>query len=188
MSRTFALSDAAQVIHQLTLSYGQPYGLSTAATEDLAKQWAKVLDDCRPADVLAVVEQHIKREKKWPTASKIRDDALKLEAATQRKSTSSYVDGEFCPMCHTRDLISVERVGKNYITGAEVRSHRFMPFHADNCPGLHDDDRKALRAAIDVGTPAWKNGKAPRPDSTTDRLTKHQQRESMSSPAAEVTT
>lgn len=160
--KTFALADAAKMVHELTLAYGQPYGLSTAATEDLAKQWAKVLDDCHPDHVRTVVEQWIKREKKWPTASRVRDDALKIAATQRVKSTP--VEGEFCPMCHTQDLIAV---GPH---------QRFMPYHADNCPGLHDDDRKALRTAIEADQPVWKGGKAPT-ESTPERLRKHQQRE-----------
>lgn len=162
MNRTLALPDAAKVIHELTLAYGQPYGLSVAATEDLAKQWAKVLDDCKPADVNTVVEQWIKREKKWPTASRIRDDSLKL-AAVQRKPESSFVEGEFCPRCHTRDLISVGT------------KQRFMPCHKLDCPGLHESDLTDLQAALEANTPIWRNGKPPKAEPTADRVRKHQE-------------
>jgi hypothetical protein len=146
--RTFSTLDASAVLHRLVLSYGQPYGLSSGALDDLAKEWARILDDCTPDDVNRSVDEYTKHEKKWPTASRIRDDALKI-AGTRRKTEPKYVDGEFCPMCHTHDLISV---GKR---------QRFMPFHADNCPGLHDSDRIELRAAIEAGTPVWHQGKPP---------------------------
>jgi hypothetical protein len=161
--RTFSSSDASAVLHRLVLSYGQPFGLSSGALEDLAKEWARILDDCTPADVNTAVDEYTKRNAKWPTASKIRDEALKL-AGTRRQAEPKFVDGEFCPMCHTHDLISV---GKH---------QRFMPFHAENCPGLHESDRTELRAAIEAGNYVWHNGKPEAQASTAARLATHQHR------------
>jgi hypothetical protein len=165
MNRTFALSDAAQVIREFTLSYGQPFGLSIAATDDLARQWAKILDDCTPADVQKAVDDWTRHKHKWPTASQIRDEALKISTTRNKPERSSYVDGEFCPSCHTRDLISV---GKH---------QRFMPLHTFACATLHESDLLELRAALEANTPVWRNGKAPQPKLTTvQRSAEAQQR------------
>jgi hypothetical protein len=162
--RTFSSSDASAVLHRLVLSYGQPYGLSSGALEDLAKEWARILDDCTPTDVNAAVDEYTKRNAKWPTAAKIRDEALKL-AGTRRKTEPKFVDGEFCPMCHTHDLISVGQ------------HQRFMPLHAETCPGLHERDHQAIRAAFEANAPIWHHGKPAGQESTPTRLAAHQQRE-----------
>jgi hypothetical protein len=176
MSRTFALADAAKVIHEFTLAYGQPYGLSSGATEELAKQWAKVLNDCDPRDVQVIVDRWLKANSKWPAASRIREDVFKLEGSRKQHATN-FVDGEFCPRCHTRELITVTRLTRNPYTGQDVRSQRSMPLHAMNCPGLHDDDRTDLRSAIDAGASVWRHGGSQEKPSTPERLARHQQRE-----------
>lgn len=55
----------------------------------------------------------------------------------------------FCMCCHTRDLI-------------EIHNGRLMPFHADNCPGLHESDRLDMQHALVTNRGIWRNGAEPK--------------------------
>jgi hypothetical protein len=144
-----SLDETRAILARLVLAFGQPFGLSAAAMAELSDLWHSKLRQCAVADVQTAVEDWIRKKKKWPVVSDIVDDAEKLERDRnlQRRETDKAAHaGEFCPRCHTKDLIVVGR------------TQRFMPLHAETCPCLHEADLLEIRAALEANAPIWRNG------------------------------
>lgn len=140
------LEQLRPLLLRLMLAFGQPFGFSGGASDDLLRTWLNVLEDCELRDVSAAVDQWIRTSKKWPAPAQIREDAFGLLRA--RKPHATQHTG-FCIRCNTPDLIS-------------LANGRFMPLHADNCPGLHESDRQDILHALSTHRDIWRNGAPPR--------------------------
>lgn len=134
--------DVRPLLARLMLAYGQRYGQTAETAGDLVATWARTLAECDPRDVAHAVDEWVRTQKRWPVPSEIRADAWAI-AGRRRPAPAS--DTTFCRRCHTRDLV-------------ELANGRLMPYHADNCEGLHESDRLELRHAVETGRAVWRNG------------------------------
>lgn len=141
------IDEMRPLLARLALALGQPFGWQAGSADELARTWFKVLEDCEIRDVSAAVDQWIRTQKKWPVPATIREDAWSL---TRLRKPKHEERPGFCMRCFTRDLI-------------ELANGRFMPMHADNCPGLHESDQLDLRHALETGRTVWRNGAPTRP-------------------------
>lgn len=135
------------LLARLSLSFGQPFGLTAAGADGLVQTWFNVLEDCDLRDVSQAIDQWIRTQKKWPAPATIREDTWAITRT--RKPTHQDRPG-FCPRCNARDLIV-------------LANGRFMPLHADNCPNLHPQDQLDLRHALETGRDVWPGGSPPKP-------------------------
>lgn len=114
--------------------------------------WHEALAEFPVTDLHRATGDVMRTHRKWPTPADVAQVCLgyaKVRTTAQRvRDEHNEGPREFCPRCHAKDLISRP-------------NGRFMPFHAENCPGLHQADRDDLRWAIGTGQPVWRGGKAP---------------------------
>jgi hypothetical protein len=140
------------LLARLSMAFGQPYGLTSASADELARTWLNVVGDCELRDLSAAVDQWIRTQKKWPVPAMIREDAWQL---TRARKPARAVSTGFCMRCHAPDLI-------------DLANGRFMPLHADVCPGLHEMDRLDIQHALATGRAIWRDGSPPKPRLTAE--------------------
>jgi hypothetical protein len=141
-----SLDQVRPLLARFSLAFGQPFGLNAASADELARTWHLVVSDCHVQDLSSAVDQWIRTQKKWPAPATIREDAWALTRS--RIVVAKAADGAFCQRCFARDLI-------------ETAAGRFMPMHADNCPGLHESDYNLLQHARVTNRTIWKDGAEP---------------------------
>ena len=134
------------LLAKLSMSFGQPFGLTHGNADEFSRTWLGVVGDCDLRDLSAAVDQWIRTQKRWPAPATIREDAWAL---TRQRRPAHHDSSGFCLRCHTPDLI-------------DLPNGRFMPLHADNCPGLHDTDRLWLSHAQATDRAVWRNGAEPK--------------------------
>lgn len=149
---TITRDDIARAIDRLTGAFGQPFATTAKDAARMVDAWFDTLSDCNQVDLARAVTDLMRERSRWPAASDVRTKCMSYE---QLRTKSRRLDeqrhegnGEFCLRCHARDLI-------------QRPNGRFMPFHAENCPGLHEVDRLDQRHAIASGASTWRNGKPP---------------------------
>lgn len=143
-----AIDETRAVLARLTLAFGQPFGLSAAATHDLADLWHRNVKDLAVPDVQSAVDEWIRKSKKWPTVADIRGDALKLEGVRrvqQRRTESDHGPLPFCLGCGTRDLF-------------DAPHGRLKPVHREDCHLVHPDDLREQRLSLSEGAGIWRDG------------------------------
>lgn len=143
--------DVAQAIDRMAGAFGQPFAATGAEAERMISSWLSVLEHCQPFDLHRATLDLMRTRKRWPAAADVYElcvaDERRRRGEQQRQDAhGAEGNGEFCLRCHTHDLIT-------------RANGRFMPFHADNCPGLHDVDRLDLRHAIATGASVWRGGR-----------------------------
>lgn len=126
------------VLADLALTFGTPYGTDDAATHRLVDRWCDALDDCDPGEVRQAAREYLRTGRKFPVPADLRDRALalrrrrlELERAQQREEARDL----YCLRCGATTLITL-------VNG------RLRPLHREDCPGLHPEDLLAQRAAL----------------------------------------
>lgn len=144
--------DIAQAIDRMAGAFGQPFAATSQEADRMIASWLAVLEHCQPLDLQRATLELMRTRKRWPAAADVYELCVADERrrrGDQRQDAHAEGNGEFCLRCHTRDLTTRP-------------NGRFMPRHADTCPGLHAVDRLDLQHASATRADVWPGGRAPR--------------------------